>query len=592
MFLKCSVRRKDGKEHRTWSVVESQRLTRGRVVQRHVLYLGEINDSQRVAWEKTLCVFDETQNAPLTCALFPEDRTPPMVDGVTALPVQLAALRLEHSRSWGACWLADALWRELKLEEFFAARLGVSREGTDWEKVLRILAIYRLLSPGSEWRLHRHWFGTTALAELLGVDAGAVADDTLYRCLDLLLAHKEGLFAHLRQRWSDLFGARYEVLLYDLTSTYFECDVPEVASDPRRFGYSRDRRGDCVQVVVALVVTPEGLPLAYEMLPGNTADKTTLRAMLVLIQQRYGKAERIWVMDRGIPTEAVLEELRASEPRVRYLVGTPKGRLTKLEAALAEREWQAVRPSLRVKLLPQDGELYVLAHSAARAGKERGMRQRRLKAYWKRLKELAAQECGRDELLQKLGVARDRAGRVAAGLVRVTVDDAGTLTYTLDRAKLRTARQREGRYLLRTNLSAADPALVWQCYMQLVAVEEAFRTLKGDLGLRPIFHRKAGRIEAHLFVAFLAYCLSTTLRQRLRAVAGGLMPRVVFEKLATVQLLDVIVPTTEGWELVLVRRTELARDVGLLVERLGWRLPKQPPPRLRTVAGVAQAEPM
>lgn len=289
------------------------------------------------------------------------------MDGVTALPVHLAALRLERPRAWGACWIADALWRELKLDEFFAARLGVSREGTDWEKVLRILAIYRLLSAGSEWRLHRHWFATTALADLLGVDAGAVADDTLYRCLDLLLAHKEELFSHLRQRWSDLFGARYEVLLYDLTSSYFECDVPADENDPRRFGYSRDRRGDCVQVVVALVVTPEGLPLAYEMLSGNTADRTTLRAMIERIQQRHGKAERIWVMDRGIPTEAVLEE----------------------------REWQQVRPSLRVKLLPQEGELYVLAHSAARAGKERGMRQRKLKAYWKRLGELAGQKWAR-----------------------------------------------------------------------------------------------------------------------------------------------------------------------------------------------------
>jgi hypothetical protein len=402
----------------------------------------------------------------------------------------------------------------------------------------------------------------------------------------LLLAHKEELFGHLRQRWSDLFGARYEVLLYDLTSTYFECDAPTAENDPRRFGYSRDRRGDCVQVVVALVVTPEGLPLAYEMLPGNTADKTTLRAMVATIQRRYGKAERIWVMARGIPTEEVLAELRASELRVQYLVGTPKGRLTKLEAALAERPWQQVRPHLRVKLLPQDGELYVLADSRARAGKERAMRQRRLKTYWRRLGELAGQALSRDQRLQKLGAARDRAGRVATGLVCVKVAADGALTCQLDRAKLRQVRQREGRYLLRTNLSADDPETVWRCYMQLVAVEEAFRTLKGDLGLRPIFHRKAERIEAHLFVAFLAYCLATTLRQQLRVVAGGLMPRVVFDKLATVQLLDVRVPTTEGRELLLVRRTEPSRDVALLLERLGRRLPAQPPPRLRTVGGV------
>ena len=580
MFLKCSTRRKDGKEHRSWSIVESQRRSGGGVAQRHVLYLGEINDSQRLAWQKSIEVFDERYGQSRQCALFPQDRTPP-AGGTPAVQVRLEALRLSRPRTWGACWLGDSLWRDLQLDTFFAARLGCSREGTDWEKVLRLLTLYRLLSPGSEWRLHRHWFGTTALADLLGVDERAAQDDTLYRCLDLLLPHREELFAHLRQRWSDLFGARYEVLLYDLTSTYFECDAPEAESDPRRFGYSRDRRGDCVQVIVALVVTPEGLPLAYEMLPGNTADKTTLRAMLETIQRRYGKAERLRVMDRGIPTEAVLAELRASDPRVHYLVGTPKGRLTTLEAALAKRPWQEVRPQLRVKRLPQEGELYVLAESAARASKERAMRRRRLQKLWQRLHQLQSQDLSRDSLLEKLGAARDRAGRVAAGLVTVRVSDEGRLSFSLDRARLRTARRREGRYLLRTNLSANDPELLWRCYMQLVFVEEAFRTLKGDLGLRPIFHHKPGRIEAHLFVAFLAYCLSITLRQRLRSLAGGLMPRVVFEKLATMHLLDVSVPTTDGRELLLVRRTEPEPDVGLLLAWLGLTLPAQPPPRLR-----------
>ena len=580
MFLKCSTRRKNGKEHRSWSIVESRRVARGGVVQRHVLYLGEINDSQRLAWEKSIEVFDEQHGQARQCALFPEDRTPP-AGGLPAVQVRLDALRLSRPRTWGACWLGDLLWRELQLDSFFAARLGRNRADTDWEKVLRILTLYRLLAPGSEWRLHRHWFDSTALADLLGVDARAAQDDTLYRCLDLLLAHKEQLFGHLRQRWSDLFGARYEVLLYDLTSTYFECDAPTDETDPRRFGYSRDRRRDCVQVIVALVVTPEGLPLAYEMLPGNTADKTTLRAMLQLIQQRYGAAERIWVMDRGIPTEAVLAELRASDPRVQYLVGTPKGRLTKLEAALAERPWQEVRPQLRVKLLPQEGELYVLAESQARRHKERAMRRRKLQSFWQRLKQLQQHDLDRDQRLEKLGAARDRAGRVAAGLVTVTVAADGQLSFQLERAKLRTLRQREGRYLLRTNLSANDPELLWRCYMQLVFVEEAFRTLKGDLSLRPIYHHKPERIEAHLFVAFLAYCLAITLRQKLRALAGGLMPRVVFEKLAVMQLLDVSVPTTDGRELLLVRRTEPERDVALLLERLGLGLPAQPPPRLR-----------
>lgn len=578
MFLKCSTRKKDGKEHRSWCIVESRRLGRS-VTQRHILYLGEINDSQQAAWQKAIAVFDEQDGQSHQCALFPEDRTPPPTD-IPAVQVRLEGLQLSRPRTWGACWLGDQLWQDLQLDTFFAPRLGVSREGTDWEKVLRLLTLYRLLSPGSEWRLHRHWFGTTACADLLGVDERLAQDDTLYRGLDGLLEHKDALFSHLRARWKDLFGTKFDVLLYDLTSTYFECAVPEQESDPRRFGYSRDKRSDCVQVIVALVVTPEGLPLAYEMFPGNTADKTTLRDMLQLIQKRYGQAQRVWVMDRGIPTEAVLEELRQSDPKVSYLVGTPKGRLTKLEAELAKHPWQEVRPQLRVKLLPQEGEVYVLAQSGARTHKERAIRRRKLKAYWRRLHQLQTQDLTRDERLQKLGAAQDRAGRGAAALVAATVSAQGELTFTLNRQKLRTLRRREGRYLLRTNLSADNPDLLWRCYMQLVFVEEAFRTLKGDLNLRPIYHHKAERIEAHLFVAFLAYCLSITLRQRLKALAGGLMPRVVFEKLATLQLLDVRVPTTDGRELLLVRRTEPDRDVALLLARLNLALPPQPPPRI------------
>jgi transposase len=451
--------------------------------------------------------------------------------------------------------------------------------------------LYRLISPGSEWRLHRHWFETTALADLLETDARSAQDDTLYRCHDLLLAHKDALFVHLRERWADLFGARYEVLLYDLTSTYFECDVPDDPADPRRFGYSRDRRSDCVQVVVALVVTPEGLPLAYEMLPGNTSDKTTLRAMLELVQKRHGQAERVWVMDRGVPTEDVLAEMRASTPPVHYLVGTPKARLNKLEAELTERPWVVVKEQLRVKSLPCEGETYVYAESPARVCKERSMRRRALKKYWKRLGELGAlKQPKRDEVLIKLGQARQQAGRLASSLVVVEVDADGRLAHRLDREKLRVARRREGRYLLRTNLDPQEPDTLWRYYMQLVFVEEAFRTLKGDLGLRPIYHQTPARIEAHLMVAFLAYCLSVTLREQLRAKAGGLMPRVVLEKLATIQMLDVSLPTTDGRELRLVRRTEPDPDVALLLEHLALSLPAQPPPRISLPSKTAAAK--
>jgi transposase len=506
---------------------------------------------------------------------------------VEALQVRLDGLALRRPRQWGACWLGDLLWRRLHLDIFFAPRLGQSREGTDWEKVLRVLTLYRLISPGSEWRLHRHWFDTTALPDLLGVDARIAQDDTLYRGHDRLLEHKDALFAHLRERWADLFNASYEVLLYDLTSTYFECDVPESSGDPRRFGHSRDRRSDCVQVIVALVVTPEGLPLAYEMLPGNTADKTTLRAMLELVQKRHGQARRVWVMDRGIPTEEVLAEMRAANPPVHYLVGTPKGRLTKLESRLTERPWVEVRGQLRVKSLDENCETYVYTESPARVHKERSMRRRALKKYWKRLGELAALKSPkRDEVLIKLGQAREQAGRAVAKLVVVEVDQAGQLTRRLDREALRTARRREGRYLLRTNLSDTEPDTLWRYYMQLTAVEESFRTLKGDLGLRPIYHQNAGRIEAHLFIAFLAYCLSTTLRQQLRGLAGGLMPRVVLEKLSGLMMLDVSLPTMDGRELVLARRTEPEADVQLLLQQLGLELPEQPPPRIR--AGAAK----
>jgi len=558
--------------------VESRRVGR-HVVQKHVLYLGEVTDQQRASWARAVSVIDETNGQCRQLTLIPEDRAISASE-VDALPVRLSALRLEHPRQWGACWLADSLWRELHLDSFFAERLGCSREDTAWEKVLRTLTIYRLLSPGSEWRLHRHWFATTALPDLLEVDERVAQPATLYRCHDLLLAHKEALFAHLRQRWSDLFASSYDILLYDLTSTYFECDVPVDENDPRKFGYSRDRRSDCVQVMLAMVVTPEGLPLAYEMMPGNTTDKTTLTAMIALLKKRHGNLGRIWVMDRGIPTEDSLAQMRASDPPLHYLVGTPKARLHRLEAALAERPWIEVRGQLRVKSVPEDGEIYVLTESPARVDKERAMRRRTLKKYWKRLGELAQMKTPtRDELLLKLGKAQGLAG-ASARLVTVQVAQTGPLTYRLDRGKLREVRRREGRYLLRTNLVDYDPDVLWRYYMQLVLVEEAFRTLKGDLGLRPIFHQKPERIEAHLFVAFLAYCLSITLRQHLRKLSAGLMPRVVLEKLASIQLLDVRVPTTDGRELLLVRRTEPDKELALLLQQLGRTLPPQPPPKI------------
>jgi hypothetical protein len=304
MFLRAHSRLKDGKEHRYWSIVENHRSAEGRVVQRQVLYLGEINDSQKQSWCRTIEVLEEGRESARQVALFPEDRPVKHAD-LEVIQVRLSELELHRPRQWGACWLVGLLWEQLKLDEFWAERLKPSREGTRWLNVFKTLVSYRLIDPGSEWRLHRQWYLDTAMGDLLGEDVGLVQIDKLYRCLDKLLVHKTALFSALRQRWQDLFGVRYEVLLYDLTSTYFECDPP--LSGKRRFGYSRDKRSDCVQVVIALVVTPEGFPLAYEVMEGNTSDKTTLPGFLQKIEQQYGRAERIWIMDRGIPTEEVLE---------------------------------------------------------------------------------------------------------------------------------------------------------------------------------------------------------------------------------------------------------------------------------------------
>ncbi|HJZ34574.1 MAG TPA: IS1634 family transposase [Hyphomicrobiaceae bacterium] len=583
MFLRQTRRKKDGKTHVYWNIVENRRLNDGRVVQRQVLYLGEIHSSQAAAWRKAIEVLDTASGEPRTLALFPQDRCEAVADDAGVVRLCLSALTLQRPRQWGACWLSGQLWRELQLDRFWAERLPPSRKRTRWDQILQVLVAYRLIAPGSEWKLHRAWFGNSAMADLLGGDFGLAEAHKLYACHDRLLAHKDALFAHLVGRWRDLFNASFDVLLYDLTSTYFEIDAAALPDDDkRRHGYSRDHRRDCPQVVIALVVTPEGLPLAYEVLPGNTKDDQTLQQFLAKIERQYGKARRVWVMDRGIPTEAVLAEMRASDPPVHYLVGTPKGRLTRLEKLLLDKPWQEVRQGIHVKLLAQDAEFYVFAESADRVLKERAMRRRQLKWLWRRLNELAAMKLTREELLMKLGAARATA-TLAWRLVDITVDKASAcFTLALNRTKLRQIRRREGRYLLRTNLTEGDPATLWQYYIQLVAVEEAFKNLKADLAIRPVFHQQERRIEAHIFIAFLAYCLYITLQRRLHALAPGLSARSALEKFAAVQMIDVHVPTTDGRELLLTRYTQPEPELQLLISQLKFQLPPQPQPRITT----------
>jgi Transposase DDE domain len=587
MFLRQTQRKKDGKTHSYWSVVENLRLAGGRVVQRHVLYLGEINSSQAAAWRKAIEVLDEEAGHARTLALFPEDRCAAVTSDASVVHLRLSEMRLCRPRQWGACWLAGLLWQDLHLDRFWSDRLPASRKGTRWDLILQVLVAYRLMAPGSEWKLHRDWFGRSAMADLLGSDFRLAEPHKLYACHDFLLTHKEDLFSHLVARWRDLFNADFDVLLYDLTSTYFEinaADVPE--GDKRRHGYSRDKRGDCPQVVIALVVTPDGLPLAYEVLAGNTADCTTLKMFLGKIERQYGRARRVWVMDRGIPTETVLAEMRAGDPPVQYLVGTPKGRLSRLETSLLAKPWIEARAGVQVKLLAEDNELYIFAESADRVAKERAMRRRQLKWLWKRLGLLTAMEISREEMLMKLGAARSRAPG-AWRLVDIEMDtESSMFIYTLNRVKLRRVRRREGRYLLRTNLTESDPAVLWQYYIQLVAVEEAFKNLKQDLAIRPVFHKEERRIEAHIFIAFLAYCLQVTLQRRLHALAPGLTARSALEKFAAVQMIDVHLPTTDGRELLLTRYTQPEPELRLLIEQLKLQLPPQPPPRITTVAAT------
>ena len=594
MFLRANRRFKDGKAHRYFSVVESRRLATGRVLQRAVLYLGEINDSQEASWRKSLEVFDEARQSSITLSLFPEDREIP-AEAVDGLQVKLNEMELHHPRVFGNCWLGCELWAQLGLAEFWREKLGeeTQREWVPWEKVLRLLVVNRLIDPGSEFRIHRQWFDRSAMGELLETDFAVAEKDRLYRCLDRLLAHKQELFVYLRQRWQDLFRAQFDVLLYDLTSTYVEGQGEEIPK--ARYGYSRDQRFDCLQVVIALVITPEGFPLAYEVMDGNTSDRTTLRGFLEKIEARYGRARRVWVMDRGIPTEEVLAEMRDPQREVFYLVGTPRSKIQQYEKKWLDLPWRKVRESVEVKLFADEGELFVLAKSEGRRAKETAMRRRRLARLLWKLRAMRRSCPARDQLLLRLGAAKKEAGR-AYSFVRIQLpkqDEEVTrqsFTFTLDKDKVKKAELRDGHYLLRSNSVGEDPAVLWERYVQLTHIEATFKALKSELGIRPIYHQLEHRLEAHILVAFLAYCLTVTLKQRLQALAPGLTPRAVLEQLATIQMLDVCFPTTDGRWLVMPRYTQPEPEQQLLLHRLKLSLPPQPPPRLKAHSTEFPAE--
>jgi transposase len=584
MFLRSTNRKKDGKDHRYFSIVENRRLLGGKTTQRTVLYLGEINDQQETAWRKTLEVFDENEQRYATMSLFPDDQPIP-ADAVDSLQVRLSGLELRRPRAFGACWLGCELWHQLGLDEFWRQRLPEAREKVSWEKVLRLLVVNRLLDPGSELQVHRQWFVDSAMDELLEEDFAVAGKDRLYRCLDRLLEHKRELFVWLKQKWAELFQADFEVLLYDLTSTYFE---GEMEQNPKaRRGYSRDGRPDCLQLVIALVVTTDGFPLAYEVMNGNTSDRATLRTFLDEIEKTYGKAKRTWVMDRGIPSEAILKEMREPERQTFYLVGTPKGRINQHEKKWLDLPWQKVRDSVQVKLYQDSGELYVLAKSEGRQAKEIAIRRKRLVRLLRKLRAMRKSLPKRDPLLLRIGAAKKEAGR-AFGFVKIRLPQAGeavtreTFSFQTDKVKLEAAEQRDGHYLLRSNLTAEDPAVLWTRYVQLTQIESVFRSLKSELSIRPIHHQLEHRADAHVLIAFLAYCLQVTLKNRLMIHASGLTPAAVFEKMATIQMVEVWIPMLDGRWLMLPRYTQPEKDVQAMLNKLDITLPSQPKPRIKS----------
>jgi transposase len=584
MFLRSTNRKKDGKDHRYFSVVENRRIASGKTAQRTVLYLGEINDQQQAAWRKTLEVFDEEEERYTALSLFPEDREIP-ADALDSVQVKLSELELRRPRAFGHCWLACELWSQLGLDEFWRQRLPEARESVSWEKVLRLLVVNRLLDPGSEFRVHRQWYVDSAMDELLQTDFTVAEKDRLYRCLDRVLAHKQELFVWLKQKWADLFAADFEVLLYDLTSTYFEGEMEQNPKAKR--GYSRDGRADCLQLVIALVVTPDGFPLAYEVMNGNTSDRATLPGFLKKIESAYGKARRVWVMDRGIPSEAILKDMRTAEGQTFYLVGTPKGKINQHEKKWLDLPWQKVRESVDVKLYQHEGELYVLAKSEGRQAKEMAMRRKRLARLLRKLRAMRKSLPKRDQLLLRIGAAKKEAGR-AFGFVKIRLpgkDEAvtkETFSFAVDKQKLNAAQQRDGHYLLRSNLTGEDPAVLWTRYVQLTQIESVFRSLKSELGIRPIYHQLEHRADAHVLIAFLAYCLQVTLKNRVMIRAPGLTSTAVLEKLATIQMVEVWIPMVDGRWLMLPRHTQPEKDVQAMLNQLQITLPSQPPPRIKS----------
>ena len=579
MYLRSHNRKKNGKVNEYYSIVEKRKVANGRYIEKRVLYLGEISGSQKKSWNKSIEILNE-KNKPIHKTLFALCDNDEICENIDAIPIKLSEMKLEKPRAFGDCWLGCEIWDQLGLNSFWSGRIDTAKSPVPFSKVLKLLTVNRLIKPGSEFYVHHHWFDQTAMDSLLDCDFQVAEKNRLYRCLDRIVPYKDELCQYLKDKWQMMFDLEYDVLLYDITSTYFEglCkDNPKA-----RFGHSKDRRSDCRQVLIALVVTPEGFPINYEVLPGNTGEKTTLTDLLSKIEQMYGKSRRVWLMDRGIPTERSLAVMRESE--IDYLVGTPRRLLDEFQGELSEKDWQQVNDSVRVKYIKKDGEYYVLARSEARMAKERAMRKRKLRRFIEGLRKLKSYR-DRDRFMKRLGVLQHEAG-TCRHCVNLKLPPEGSkvnannFQYRFDRQAYREMIYRDGTYFLRTNQSGKDGAKLWQQYMLQCNVEQAFKELKSDLGIRPVYHQLEQRVDAHIFVAFLSYCLQATLRQKLRSSALGLTSQAVLETLSRIQMIDVSFPTSDGKLLKMQRYTEPQPEHKLILEQLKLELPPQSPPKI------------
>ena len=591
MFLRSHSREKDGKDHSYWSLVETVRTPDG-PRQRTLCYLGELNSSAQARWLKTIEVFNE-QGEAQQLKLFPAHVEPPADDPQVAR-VLLNQVRLERTRQFGACWLGLELWRRLELDRFFEQTVDEHEADVPWSRVAAVLAINRLCAPGSELAIEERWYPSTALDDLLGIEAGKINDTRLYRCLDRILPHKTKLERHLKQRYGELFGAEFDVLLYDLTSTYVEGAAEN--NPMMRRGYSRDHRPDCEQMVIALIVNSEGFPFSYETFDGNRADVSTMETILRMVERKYGKARRIWVFDRGIVSE---ENLAAIGKRGgQYLVGTPRRQMKQFEQELLKDDWIQVRPEVEVKkvAIPQGEETYILCRTQGRQEKEKAIRDRFSSRMEEALQRLARTiETGR---LKDRNKMERRLGRIQATHPQVNDLYEVALLDTAEGVRLHWAIKedrrvwrglREGAYMLRTNLQAGTAEDLWSRYMQLTEAEASFRALKSELSIRPLFHQKEPRVKAHVMVAFLGYALWVTLKHLLKRRAAIIPPpsrsgvnhaqplsaMKALALLSTLQSADIILPTTDGQEIRLRRITEPTAEQKSLLQQLGFSLPER-----------------